>query len=240
MILSHTHDVQVLWMCISSPCNNSVRWTLLAPCYRWVKLRSESWNTGSGFSPGLPDARPVLFTWHLLIKDDFPFFIQERMSIGKGTLSWQLGRKDSKGEESWEDCQPFKGKPVKGAVYPGRETLVGMGQSWLFWRTETRTFWECCWTARPRRRRSAKTWGVWPPGTHGKLASGSGCQDDGGDTSGTGCQRRGRGGESGQRNPGHPAHPRSEPERWQGAVASDRPHRPMKWWSWWTGRHASL
>ena len=196
MILSHTHDVQVLWMCISSPCNNSVRWTLLAPCYRWVKLRSESWNTGSGFSPGLPDARPVLFTWHLLIKDDFPFFIQERMRIGKGTLSWQLGRKDSKGEESWEDCQPFKDKPVKGAVYPGRETLVGMGQSWLLWRTETGTFWECCWTARPRRKRSAprprrkrsaKTWGVWPPGTRGKLASGSGCQDDGGDTPGTQC-----------------------------------------------------
>lgn len=40
------------------------------------------------------------------------------MSIGKGTLSWKLG---SKGEESWEDCQPFKGKPVKGAVCPGRE-----------------------------------------------------------------------------------------------------------------------
>lgn len=74
----------------------------------------------------------MLFTQHFLNKDDFPFFIQGRMSIGKGTLSWQLGRKDCKGEESWADCQPFKGKPVKGAICPGREMLVGTGRCGCF------------------------------------------------------------------------------------------------------------
>ena len=153
----------------------------------------------------------MLFTQHFLNKDDFPFFIQGRMSIGKGTLSWQLGRKDCKGEESWADCQPFKGKPVKGAICPGREMLVGTGRCGCF--------------EEQRRRLSGNS-----AGQQGQGEKGVPRREEFGHQGLTGswpqeaaakvmveiplASSAWRGGESRQRNSGHSAHSRrSESER---------------------------